>query len=127
MRTDEFDYLLPDELIAQTPVPRGESRLLVLHRKTGQIEHKMFADFPGYLKPGDTLVLNDTRVSARRLQGIRSSGHPAEVLLLNPSGETAWKALVRPGKRIRIGDELCVETGAGVSVPARVIANTPEG
>src|SRR6266852_4413586 len=98
MRTDDFNYCLPAELIAQTPVPRGESRLLALHRDTGQIEHKKFAELPGYLKLGDTLVLNDTRVSARRLRGLRNSGYPAEALLLSKVDETAWKALVRPGK-----------------------------
>src|SRR5262245_44687337 len=67
MRTDEFDYLLPDELIAQTPVPRGESRLLVLHRASGKIERRRFSDFVSYLHPGDTLVVNDSRVTARRL------------------------------------------------------------
>src|SRR5258708_2021391 len=119
MRTDEFDYFLPAELIAQSPVLRGESRLLVLHRNTGLIEHKRFADLPTYLTLGDTLVLNDTRVSARRLRVVRRSGPPAEVLLLNPVDDSSWTALVKPGKRIHIGDELFLATGHGTSVCAR--------
>jgi S-adenosylmethionine:tRNA ribosyltransferase-isomerase len=127
MRTDDFNYSLPEALIAQTPVPRGESRLLVLHRDSGETEHRRFADLLRYLEPGDTLVLNDTRVSARRLRATRSSGLPAEVLLLREINDTGWIALVRPGRRIRIGDALCIELDDGSSAQAMVIANTPEG
>src|SRR5947209_2401636 len=95
MRTDLFDYDLPPERIAQTPLPRGESRLLVLHRKDGRIEHRHFTDLPEYLRSGDTLVLNNTRVTARRIEAVRESGQPAEVLLLNKVGATQWEALVK--------------------------------
>ena len=85
MRTDLFHYQLPQELIAQSPLPRGESRLLVLHRDTGELEHRIFRDLPEYLRPQDTLVLNDSRVTARRLVGEREGGQPAEVILLHQS------------------------------------------
>jgi S-adenosylmethionine:tRNA ribosyltransferase-isomerase len=101
MRTELFDYHLPPERIAQTPVPRGESRLLVLGRHSGEIAHRRFPDLLDYLRPGDCLVLNDTRVTARRLEALRENGLPAEVLLLHPVGETAWEALVRPGKSLK--------------------------
>src|SRR5689334_20841928 len=106
MRTDLFDYDLPPERIAQTPQPRGNSRLLVLHRAEGRIEHRRFADLPEYLRANDTLVLNNTRVSARRLQAIREGGQAAEVLLLNRVGERQWEALVKPGRALRPGKTL---------------------
>ena len=83
MRTEDFDYHLPAHLIAQTPVPRGESRLLILHKDTGEIELRQFSDLFDYLQPGDTLVVNDSRVTARRLMGRRESGAEAEALLLS--------------------------------------------
>src|SRR5689334_22516403 len=104
MRTDEFDYDLPPALIAQTPLPRGESRLLVVHRDSGSIRHRHFSDFPEYLRGGDTLVLNDTRVIARRLYAATESGREIEVLLLRPSGGRGWEALLKPGRRVRAGD-----------------------
>src|SRR5579871_5380935 len=106
MRTELFDYQLPPELIAQTPLPRGHSRLLVLHRATGMIEHRSFTELPDYLKPDDTLVLNDTRVLARRLEAVRDSGLTAEVMLLKPVGERCWSALVKPGKSLRPGKQI---------------------
>src|SRR5438552_2172430 len=111
MRTDAFDYHLPEELIAQTPLPRGEARLLILHRSDGRIEHRWFADLPSYLREGDTLVVNDSRVTARRLAAVRESGQPAEVLLLRPHGEADWEALVRPGKRLRTGSRFTIPIG----------------
>src|SRR5689334_8138243 len=102
MRTEDFDYDLPAELIAQTPQPRGQSRLLVLHRSTGHIELREFTDLLTYLTAGDTLVLNDSRVTARRLRAVRESGASAEILLLRRVGETEWDALVRPGRSLRI-------------------------
>src|SRR5438067_7833372 len=101
MRTDEFNYCLPEDLIAQTPIPRGESRLLVLRRASGEIEHGRFSDLPEYLRQGDTLVLNDTRVTARRLKATRENGLPAEALILRATGERECEALLRPGRRIR--------------------------
>src|SRR4051812_9354964 len=106
MRTEEFDYHLPQELIAQTPGPRGESRLLVLHKQTGEIELRRFPDLFDYLHEGDTLVVNDSRVTARRLMARRESGQEAEALLLRPRGERQWEALVRPGRRLRPGASL---------------------
>lgn len=103
MRTDLFDYTLPEELIAQTPLARSDSRLLVLHRSDGSIEHRQFTDILEYLNAGDTLVLNNTRVTARRLKAVRESGQPAEVLLTRPIGERSWEALVKPGKSLRPG------------------------
>ncbi len=126
MRTDEFDYALPPELIAQTPVPRGESRLLVLHKGSGAIEHRTFRDLLEYIGPSDTLVLNDTRVTARRLWARRESGQPAEVLLMRPTGEDGWEALVRPGKRVRVGGRLTLETGGG-PVEAEIAGATAYG
>jgi S-adenosylmethionine:tRNA ribosyltransferase-isomerase len=127
MRTQDFDYHLPDELIAQTPLPRGESRLLVLHRDTGRIEIRKFPFLIEYLEPGDTLVLNDSRVSARRLTGRRKSGQEAEALLLRPRGETEWEALVRPGKRLRPGATLSFHLASDHEVCARVEEMTAEG
>ncbi len=129
MRTDQFDYDLPPELIAQTPAPRGESRLLVLHRSDGRIEHRRFSDLLEYMAPGDTLVLNDTRVSARRLIGIRESGHEAEVLLLRRSGERRWEALVRSGRSLRPGSSLTLvgKDRAAQQASVTVVGSTPEG
>jgi S-adenosylmethionine:tRNA ribosyltransferase-isomerase len=129
MRTDQFNYELPPELIAQTPAPRGQSRLLVVHRSEGRLEHRSFQDLPDYLSAGDTLVLNDTRVTARRLLGHREAGHEAEVLLLRPSGLKSWEALVRPGKSLRPGKRITLYQGGidTCSVQALVTATTPDG
>jgi S-adenosylmethionine:tRNA ribosyltransferase-isomerase len=127
MRTDLFDYDLPPERIAQTPVPRGASRLLVLGRKDGQIAHRRFSDLIEYLWPGDCLVMNDTRVTARRLRARRESGLPAEALLLRPSGETCWEALVHPGKSLRPGKTLTLFGPDNREILAAVQAETPEG
>ncbi len=108
MRTDQFDYHLPPELIAQVPSERGESRLLVLHRSDGRLEHRQFSDLLDYLSQGDTLVLNDTRVTARRLVGVRESGREAEVLLLRRIGDKRWEALVRSGKSLRSGASMTI-------------------
>ena len=87
MRTDDFEYDLPRELIAQEPPERrDESRLMVLHRKTQRIEHRRFADIVEHLGPGDCLVLNDTRVIPARLMGRRPTGGQTEMLLLEPDG-----------------------------------------
>lgn len=127
MRTDEFDYTLPEELIAQTPLPRGESRLLVLHRADGHTEHRAFRDLLTYLQPGDTLVLNDTRVTARRVMALRPSGQPAELLFVRPRGVLEWEALVRPGKKLRPGSRLSIPVEDGEAVEVTIIGTTPEG
>ena len=128
MRTELFDYDLPPERIAQTPLPRGQSRLLVLHRSDGRIEHRRFSDLPDYLRAGDTLALNDTRVTARRLQARREGGQEAEVVLLEPVGQTCWSTLVRPERALRPGRTLTlIGPDPDASVTARVVATTPEG
>lgn len=110
MRTDDFDYYLPDELIAQAPVePRDSCRLLVLHREDGSIEHRIFTDIVDYLEPDDLIVANHTRVMPARLVGRKArTGGVAETLLLkrredlDPLG-TIWECLVNPGKRLKEG------------------------
>ncbi len=104
MKTSEYDYQLPQQYIAQTPVePRDASRLMVVHRATGQIEHRIFRDIGDYLRPGDLLVLNQTRVIPARLFGHKArTGGEVELLLLNKRDEHTWEALVR-GKRLRPG------------------------
>ena len=110
MLLSEFDYALPEELIAQQPLPeRDASRMLVLNRAGGRWEDRVFRDFPAYLHAGDCLVLNESRVLPSRLYGHRS-GHTGniEVLLLHPLSADAltWRALVRPGRKMRTGDGL---------------------
>ena len=111
MLTELFDYSLPEELIAQSPGPRGQSRLLVLNRNTGLIQHRRFSDLPEYLRSDDTLVFNNTRVSARRIHGLRENGKPAEVLLLEPVGSNSWHVLVKPG--VRVGQQITLRAGSG--------------
>jgi len=108
MKVDEFDFELPERLIAQRPLPeRTSSRLLVLHRADGRTEHRTFTDLAEYLRPGDTLVLNDTKVMPARLLGVKAdTGAKAEVLLLKRLEGDRWEALVKPGKKIRRGTVL---------------------
>lgn len=105
MNTEEFDYYLPEELIAQTPlVKRDESRLLVLDKETGEVEHKKFYDIIDYLNPGDTLVLNDTKVLPARLIGTKEeTGAVIEILLLKNIEGDKWECLVKPARRIKEG------------------------
>jgi len=105
MRTADFDYDLPEELIAQTPMePRDHSRLLVVHRKDHSLEHRRFYDIVEYLHPGDALVINETRVIPARLLGVKEDTRvPVEVLLLRRENATDWDALVRPGRRLKPG------------------------
>lgn len=105
MKTSDFDYLLPEELIAQTPMePRDHSRLLVYHRGDNTIEHKHFYDILDYLREGDALVINETKVIPARLLGVKEdTGVPVEVLLLRRQNATDWEALVRPGRRLKPG------------------------
>ena len=105
MKTSDFDYDLPEELIAQTPIePRDHSRLLVYHPADGSVEHRHFYDLIDYLRPEDALVINDTKVIPARLLGIKEeTGVPVEVLLLRRINATDWEALVRPGRRLKPG------------------------
>lgn len=105
MKTSDFYYDLPEELIAQTPVePRNSSRLMVLPRNGGKIEHKHFYDLPEFLKPGDCLVLNNTRVLPARLYGTREdTGAVVEFVLLRQHGNKLWECLAGPGKKAKTG------------------------
>ena len=127
MRTDEFDYHLPPRLIAQAPGRRGDSRLLVVYRGSGRIEHHSFSDLPDFLEPGDLMVLNDTRVTARRLRALRETGQEAEVVLLRPVGEQSWQALVRPGRSMRPGRTVILLGENGERASAELTGITSEG
>jgi S-adenosylmethionine:tRNA ribosyltransferase-isomerase len=142
MKTSDFDYVLPSELIAQTPIePRDASRLLVLDRGAGEIVHRTFRDILDYLRPGDLLVGNDSRVIPARLHGVKPTGGAVEIFLLRPaqdptqdpkgfqkpSGSDAWECLVggkglRPGVRVRITGH-----GAAREIIAIVLAETESG
>ena len=105
MKTSDFDFELPQELIAQTPIlNRDESRLLVLDKKTGEVEHHVFRNIIDYLNPGDVLVINDTKVIPARLMGVKEdTGAVIELLLLKDLGNDIWECLSRPQKRLHIG------------------------
>ncbi|MFD1362942.1 tRNA preQ1(34) S-adenosylmethionine ribosyltransferase-isomerase QueA [Lentibacillus salinarum] len=105
MKLEDFDYELPEELIAQTPLKkRDASRLLVLHRDTQEVAHKRFTDIRDYLQKGDCLVLNDTRVLPARLYGSKEdTGAKVEVLLLHQQEEDTWEVLVKPAKKVKVG------------------------
>lgn len=127
LRTDDFHYELPEELIAQEPIePRDRSRLLVVRRNSGEIEHDMFRALPHYLEAGDLLVLNDSRVLPARLHGYRKdTGGKVEFLLLHPLGEeNLWEVLCSPGRRVKPGTEAVF--GDGV-LEAQVLEKTPSG
>ena len=113
MKTSDFYYDLPQELIAQTPLDRRDgSRLMVLDKNTGAVKHMHFYDLPSLLRPGDCLVLNDSRVLPARLLGHREpGGGVAEVLLLNDKGDKTWECLVRPGKKMKPGTKLSFGDG----------------
>jgi len=107
VKTSDFYFDLPQELIAQTPLPRRDaSRLLVLDKATGATRHMHFYDLPSLLRPGDCLVLNDSRVLPARLIGHRAGGGACEVLLLIDRGDKIWECLVRPGKKLRPGAKI---------------------
>jgi S-adenosylmethionine:tRNA ribosyltransferase-isomerase len=117
MKTSDFDYALPQELIAQTPIePRDQSRLMVLNRRDRSIEHHRFFEIADYLQGGDVLVFNDTRVIPARLSGQRESGGKVEILLLHRLGPNIWQALVRPARRIKVGTRIEISNGHGNQV-----------
>ena len=112
MKTHDFYYDLPQELIAQTPLAqRDSSRLLVLNKSTGAVEHRHFHDILDYLRPGDCLVLNNSRVLPARLLGKRATGGAVEVLLLKDTGNDVWECLTKPGRKTPVGAELSFGEG----------------
>ena len=112
MKTHDFWYDLPEELIAQTPLEkRDSSRLLVMDRQTGALAHKHFFDIIDYLNPGDCLVMNDSRVLPARLLGHRPTGGAVEVLLLRDLGDKKWECLCKPGRKMQIGSEVIFGNG----------------
>lgn len=112
MKKSDFYFDLPEELIAQTPIPeRDHSRLLLLNKSTGEIAHHHFYDLPDFLEEGDCLVINDSRVLPARLLGSRSSGGGVELVLLRDLGEGKWECLSRPGRKTKPGTELSFGEG----------------
>lgn len=126
MKTSDFYYDLPQELIAQDPLSdRSSSRLLVMNKETGVIEHKTFKDVTQYLKAGDCLVLNDTKVIPARLLGTKEdTGAAVEVFLLKRHSDSEWETLVRPGKKLRTGARVSFGDGALVCEIKQVL---PDG
>jgi len=127
----EFDYDLPPRLIAQTPLARGSySRLLVLDRSTDDVRHRHFGDLPALLSPGDLVVVNDTRVIPARMIGHRRSGGAVEILLLRKEEGGLWRALVRPARRLKTGEEVLFKShrdGASRVGAAILVEKLPDG
>jgi len=134
VKTSDFDYYLPPELIAQTPIePRDQSQLMVLNRGDGSIEHRKFFNLLSYLRAGDTLVLNDSRVIPARLIGrkVDTDGR-VEILLLRRSGDDTWEALVRAGGQANIGTRIeiankSIDNGCGAGLLAEITGLRPGG
>ena len=125
MKTSDFNYDLPQELIAQTPLDRRDgSRLMTLDKTTGEIGHHHFYDLPQFLRPGDCLVLNNSRVLPARLIGHRPTGGAVEILLLVDKGGDVWECLVRPGKKLREGARVTFGEG---QLQAEVQEVLPDG
>ena len=125
MKTSDFYFDLPPELIAQTPLEqRDASRLLALDKTTGETRHLHFYDLPSLLRPGDCLVLNDSRVLPARLIGKRAGGGACEVLLLIDRGDKVWECLVRPGKKLRTGAKVTFGDG---ELAAEVVGEGADG
>ena len=121
MKTHDFWYDLPEELIAQTPLERRDgSRLMVLNRDTGNVTHKHFYDLIDYLQPGDCLVMNDSRVLPARLMGHRPTGGVVEVLLLRDLGNKCWECLCKPGRKMQVGNEVIFGDGELTAVVREV-------
>ncbi len=126
MKKSDFFYDLPEELIAQTPMePRDASRLMVVGKQSGEVQHKIFRDITGYFKPGDCLILNNTKVLPARLYGTREdTGAVVEFLLLNRKSESDWEVITGPGKKAREGHRFTFGDGL---LKAEVIAVQPDG
>lgn len=123
LRVDDFSYHLPQEAIAQAPAePRDASRLLILHRATGGLEHARFHEIGRWLQPGDRLVVNDSRVIPARLRGTRPGGGATEILVLRPLDDhpDRWEALVRPSRRLPVGALVTLPSGDSVEVGERL-------
>ena len=121
MKTHDFFYDLPEDLIAQTPLEkRDTSRLMLLDRATGQVRHKHFYDILDYLNPGDCLVMNDSRVLPARLLGHRPTGGAVEVLLLRDLGNKCWECLCKPGRKMQVGNEVIFGNGELTAVVKEV-------
>jgi S-adenosylmethionine:tRNA ribosyltransferase-isomerase len=119
LKTTDFDYSLPEELIASRPLDdRASSRMMVIHRDSGKIEHRMFADFPSYLQPNDLLVLNDTKVTPARFF---SNDGGIELVCTHKLSELEWECLVRPGKKMKPGR--CVTIGEATGTVEAVLEN----
>ncbi|HEX74584.1 MAG TPA: tRNA preQ1(34) S-adenosylmethionine ribosyltransferase-isomerase QueA [Dehalococcoidia bacterium] len=129
MKTKDFDYFLPSELIAQTPVePRDQSRLMVLNRSDGSIKHHQFFEITDYLRAGDVLVFNNSRVIPARLKGRKvDSGGRVEILLLCRLDTNIWEALVKPGKRVNTGTRVEITNEGAAKVLAEVIGLRQDG
>jgi len=125
LKVTEFDYELPEELIAQTPIEkRDESRLMVLNRKNNTIEHKTFKDIIDYLEPGDCLVRNNTKVIPARIYGKKETGANIEFLLLNNIEGDIWETIVRPGNKLHIGTKVIFGNGL---LTAEILDTMPGG
>lgn len=122
MKTEDFDFELPERLIAQTPIEkRDASRMLILDKNTGEITHKHFSDIIDYLEAGDTLVLNDTKVMPARLYGVKEETNAViEVLLLKDLGNNSWECLTKPAKRISVGTKVSFGEGMLIAECTRV-------
>jgi S-adenosylmethionine:tRNA ribosyltransferase-isomerase len=119
VRVSDFDFDLPPDLIAQSPLARrDDSRLMVIDRASGRLEHRQFRDIVDYLPPGDAIVLNTTRVMKARLLGVRESGAPAEVLLLRDIGDGRWEAMVHPGGKLHPGRRVIVAPDLVITIEA---------
>ena len=108
-------------MIAQTPVePRNSSRLMILHKDSGELEHRIIKELPEYLRPGDCLILNDSRVLPARLMGHRPTGGVVEVLLLRDLGNKCWECLCKPGRKMQVGNEVIFGDGELTAVVREV-------
>lgn len=117
MKTTDFDYFLPEELIAQTPIePRDNSRLLVYDREKGQVFHRHFFDIKEFLRPGDVLVRNNTKVLPARIYAFTENGGKVEILLLKRFNLTEWEVLVKPGKKAKPGTRLIISDELSLTV-----------
>ncbi|AII60843.1 tRNA preQ1(34) S-adenosylmethionine ribosyltransferase-isomerase QueA [Dehalococcoides mccartyi] len=131
MKTSDFDYNLPQEYIAQKPAePRDSSRLLVLNRQSEELTNRIFGEITDYFKPGDVLVMNDSRVLPARIKGIKQdTSAKIEILLLKRDGEGCWEALLKPSKRTKPGTIIDIHQKGGgvVSIQAEVLADKEDG